>query len=191
MCTKKSKFFLRSIILFLMMLISFPSFAAEAHLFTTPYYRLQLDSSMQQLKSYAGKMDNHTPMVAYMYGSVQKDIEASLTIEIITLPSNAKSNFDRFQRQFIAGMVNGLQKRFGSDGKDKFTVFNQVKTVRLNDREFKSYDYNLSSGKIEMFTTINKNKLYSFIIACYGHDAKNLNEISQSLVTQMSKIKFN
>lgn len=172
----------------LFLLLNLPAFAAT-RVFSTPYYKIELDSSMQTLRSVNGGPDNR-PLVSYTYGSIYKNVEASLTIQIVTFPPNELTNPERAQRQFIAGIVNGLQRRYNAEPVDKFTVFNKTKGVRLNNKEFKNFTYSTKNGIIEIFTITQKDKLYCFVISSYGKNAQSINEISQSLIDKIAKIQM-
>lgn len=174
-----------SLLLIVLFLLNLSAFAAT-RVVSTPYYKIELERSMQLLQNYNGRRDN-IPLVSYTYGSIYKNIETSLTIQVVPIPA---TNREKAQRQFIAGMVNGLQRRHNSETMDKFMVFNKTREVHLNNKKFKNYTYSIRNGIIEIFTTINKDKLYCFVIASYGKNTQFINEINQSLIDKIAKIEM-
>ncbi|HAT1658597.1 TPA: hypothetical protein RG395_002814 [Legionella pneumophila] len=182
MYNKKSYSLLLIVLFFLLNLSAF----AATRVVSTPYYKIELERSMQLLQNYNSGRDN-IPLVSYTYGSIYKNIETSLTIQVVPIPA---TNREKAQRQFIAGMVNGLQRRHNSETMDKFMVFNKTREVHLNNKKFKNYTYSIRNGIIEIFTTINKDKLYCFVIASYGKNTQFINEINQSLIDKIAKIEM-
>ncbi|HEN5563401.1 TPA: hypothetical protein U6323_002204, partial [Legionella pneumophila] len=110
MYNKKSYSLLLIVLFFLLNLSAF----AATRVVSTPYYKIELERSMQLLQNYNSGRDN-IPLVSYTYGSIYKNIETSLTIQVVPIPA---TNREKAQRQFIAGMVNGLQRRHNSETMD-------------------------------------------------------------------------
>lgn len=173
----------------LTLLLISQSALAESQIFDTPYFSIPLTKTMQQIASDDGKIDNYLQHM-YVYGQSDENIESSITINVIPL-AKGESNMDAKQQQLIAGMIHGIENKDQSGSTaNKFDPKDKIQTVKLKNREFKSYTLNFQEGVMKIYTTINKNNMYSFVIACYGKNADMLNKQLKLLTDEISQVQL-
>lgn len=169
---------------------------ALPQVFSTPWYQIELEKPIEQLKTQEVKMKD-TSSFSYAYGGLFKEseVEANLTIQVVRLSRDEMRNFsEAAQLQFIFSMANQIQRKQGTHVTDPIKVSQLTKTVLLGGREFKKYSYPYQGssikGQIEILTTVKAGNLYGFILSCYGRKIASVNQVSQLILNQIAKIKI-
>ena len=161
---------------------------SEDKIFTTPYFRIPLSTSMEQIASDELEQ-NAIAQHMYLYSAHYPDIEDTLTINVVSLPANAQksTNSDKQQKQYIVDLVEGLHEKIGQHP-DATMTYDQVKTVKLKNREFKSYTLHFENGVIKIYATIKQKKIYAFLITCYSDNKNTLNQHVDLLTQQIAQV---
>lgn len=174
-----------TVFILMLSLLSIPTHAAT-QIFTTPYFSIPLMKSMQEIASDDGKVDNYLQHM-YVYGESDNNIDSSITINVI--PLTKTNNTNTKQQDLITAMVQDLQDK-GSPASSKFDPKGKIQTVKLKDKEFKSYTLNFQEGIMKIFTTTDSKNIYSFVIACYGKNINQLNERVKLLTDEISEVQL-
>lgn len=177
----------------LLMTIAISSAFAEENIkiYNTADFTIPLPKTMQLLKTAQLETPKGVAHV-YLYGANYPDAQVALTINSFRNINEIGTAADRAQRQFIAGTVDGFQRKKGLyvSPKDKFNTYNNVRSVRLKNNELKTYLINQKNGLVEIYTTVKNNSLYGFVITCYGNEANANKKYLRQMLTQIDQIQI-